>query len=144
MHHNQQIEIGRVTAREVEARIDREEPILFIDARDEKAWAESPFKLPGAVRVEAHDVQNHLREIPPGRGIVPCCTSPNEESSVRVAEELIRWVFDDVRALHGGFDAWRRAGCTLEYKWPEATQGTFTTKVTSEVPLRHQPSRFEQ
>jgi hypothetical protein len=33
--------VGRVSAREVEARIDREEPILFIDARSEKEWTES-------------------------------------------------------------------------------------------------------
>ena len=112
----QQIEIARVTAHEVEARIDRDEPILFVDARDEKAWAASSLKLPGAVRVEADRVADHLHEIPRGRGIVPYCTCPNEECSVRVAEELIRWGFEDVHALHGGFDAWTRAGCTLEHK----------------------------
>jgi hypothetical protein len=52
MHHIQRIEVGRVTAHEVEARIDRDEPILFIEARDKKAWTESNLKLPGAVRVE--------------------------------------------------------------------------------------------
>jgi rhodanese-related sulfurtransferase len=108
--------VGRVSAREVEARIDREEPILFIDARSEKEWTESNLKLPGAVRVEADHVQEHLHEIPPGRGIVPYCACPNAESSLRVAKELLRRGFEDVRALHGGFEAWKRAGYTLELK----------------------------
>ncbi|PYQ00723.1 MAG: hypothetical protein DMF82_21290, partial [Acidobacteria bacterium] len=74
MHGSQQIQVGRVTPHEVEARIDRDEPILFIDARNEKEWTESNLKLPGAVRVEAGRVRDHLHEIPPGRGIVPYCT----------------------------------------------------------------------
>jgi rhodanese-related sulfurtransferase len=116
MHRSQQIEVGRVTPHEVAARIDREEPILFIDARDEKAWTESSLKLPGAVRVEADRVREHLHEIPRGRGIVPYCACPNQESSLRVAEELRRRGFEDVQALEGGFEAWRRARCTLEHK----------------------------
>ena len=116
MRHSQQIDIGRVTAHEVEARIDRDEPILFIDARNEKAWTDSDLKLPGAVRVEADRVMDHLDEIPRGRGIVPYCDCPNQESSVRVAAELKRWGFEDVHPLDGGFDAWKRAGCTLEHK----------------------------
>ena len=116
MHDSQQIEVDRVTAHEVEARIDREEPILFIDARDEKAWSESNLKLPGAVRVEAGRVRDHLHEIPRDRGIIPYCDSPHQESSLRVAEELMRRGFEDVHALEGGFEAWRRARCTLEQK----------------------------
>ena len=116
MHDRYQIEVSRVTAHEVEARIDREEPIVFIDARNEKEWTESNLKLPGAVRVEADRVRDHLHEIPRGRGIVPYCASPNEEASVRVAEELMRRGFADVHALVGGFEAWRRAECTLEHK----------------------------
>ena len=116
MHGSQQIQVGRVTPHEVEARIDRDEPILFIDARNEKEWTESNLKLPGAVRVEAGRVRDHLHEIPPGRGIVPYCTCPNQEASLRVAEELRRRGFTDVQALEGGFDGWKRAGGTLEQK----------------------------
>jgi len=77
---------------------------------------ESNLKLPGAVRVEADRVRDHLHEIPRGRGLVPYCAGPNEEASVRVAEELMRQGFADVHALVGGFEAWKRAGCTLEHK----------------------------
>src|SRR5437867_961361 len=72
--------------------------------------------LPGAVRVEADRVRDHLHEIPRGRGLVPYCAGPNEEASVRVAEELMRQGFADVHALVGGFEAWKRAGRTLEHK----------------------------
>src|SRR5437870_2200876 len=71
MHDSHQIEVGRVTTHEVEARIDRDEPIVFIDARSEEEWAESNLKLPGAVRVEADRVREYLHEIPRGRGVVP-------------------------------------------------------------------------
>jgi rhodanese-related sulfurtransferase len=47
---------------------------------------------------------------------VPYCTCPNQESSLRVAKELRRRGFTDVQALEGGFDAWKRAGGTLEQK----------------------------
>jgi len=116
MHDSHPIEVSRLTAQEVEARIDRDEPIVFIDSRNENEWVESNLKLPGAVRVEADRVRDHLHEIPRGRGLVPYCAGPNEEASVRVAEELMRQGFADVHALVGGFEAWKRAGRTLEHK----------------------------
>jgi rhodanese-related sulfurtransferase len=108
--------VSRVTADEVGARIDRGEPILFVDSRSEEEWTGSELKLPGAVRVEQDHVLDHLFEIPPGRGIVTYCTCPQEKASVGVAQQLMQWGFRDVHALHGGFDAWKRAGCTLEHK----------------------------
>ena len=108
--------VSRVTTDEVGACIDRGEPILFVDSRSEAEWADSPLKLPGAVRVEQDRVDDHLREIPRGRRIVTYCTCPHEEASAGVAQELLQRGFPKVHALSGGFDAWRRAGGTLEHK----------------------------
>jgi len=56
------------------ARLARGEKIVFLDTRNPKAWAEADAKLPGAIRVEADRVGEHVREIPHGRPIVTYCT----------------------------------------------------------------------
>ena len=74
MQNTETTEVGRITAEEVKARVARGEPIVFVDSRNPKAWAESDVKLPGAIRVEADRVRDHLAEIPRGRPIVAYCT----------------------------------------------------------------------
>jgi rhodanese-related sulfurtransferase len=64
----------RATADEVMARLARGEPIVFLDTRNPKAWAASDVKVPGAIRVEADRVREHVAEIPRGRPIVAYCT----------------------------------------------------------------------
>ena len=41
----------RIRAAEVKARLEAGEPILFLDARSEKAWNGSDRKIAGAVRI---------------------------------------------------------------------------------------------
>ena len=67
-------EVTRVTPDEIKQRMDRGEPIAFLDARNPKAWAESDQKLPGAIRVPADEVEAHLSEIPRDRTVVAYCT----------------------------------------------------------------------
>ena len=64
----------KVTIDDIKGRLDRSEPVVFIDTRNAKAWSESNVKLPGAIRVPADQVQAHLKEIPQGRPIVTYCT----------------------------------------------------------------------
>ena len=45
-----------------------------MDSRNPKAWGESDIQLPGAMRVEADRVRDHLSEIPRGASIVAYCT----------------------------------------------------------------------
>lgn len=68
------MEATRVTVEEVKARMDRGEPIVFIDARNPKAWSESDTKLPGAIRVPVDELGQHLKEIPRGRALITYCT----------------------------------------------------------------------
>jgi rhodanese-related sulfurtransferase len=68
------MEVTRVTVDEVKARMDRGEPVLFLDTRNPTAWNESDVKLPGALRVPADEVEQHLKEIPHGRAIITYCT----------------------------------------------------------------------
>ena len=68
------MEATKVSAHEVKAKMDRGETLAFIDARNAKAWDESPVKMPGAIRVPADEVDRHLREIPHDRPIITYCT----------------------------------------------------------------------
>jgi rhodanese-related sulfurtransferase len=64
----------KVTIDDIKGRLDRNEPIVFIDTRNPNAWSESGVKLPGAIHVPVDQVQVHLKEIPQGRPIVTYCT----------------------------------------------------------------------
>lgn len=68
------MEATRVTVDEVKERMDRGEEFTFIDTRNPKAWAEADTTLPGAIRIPADEVNNHLAEIPRDRTVITYCT----------------------------------------------------------------------
>jgi rhodanese-related sulfurtransferase len=68
------MEATRVTVDEVKERMDRGEPLVFVDTRNPQAWSEAETKLPGAIRVPADEVEQHLKEIPHDRTIITYCT----------------------------------------------------------------------
>jgi hypothetical protein len=70
----EEMEPTRVTVDEVRERMNRGEPFAFVDTRNPKAWGESDVKLPGAIRVPADEVEQHLSEIPKDRVVVTYCT----------------------------------------------------------------------
>jgi rhodanese-related sulfurtransferase len=107
---------NRISPEEVNARVLAGEPIVFVDARNDQAWASSDRKIPGAVRVPADDVESHLNEVNRAATIVVYCTCFNEESSLRAAEKLKENGYSRIFALRGGFDAWVAAGYPLETK----------------------------
>ena|SRR5258708_39923145 len=66
--------VARITAEEAKARVDRGEPIAFVDTRNPKAWAESDVRLPGAVRVPLDEVARYASRVPKDRSVVTYCT----------------------------------------------------------------------
>ena len=68
------MEPTRVTADEVVERMSRGEQFTFVDTRNPHSWGESDVKLPGAVRVPADEVEQHLEEIPRNRAVITYCT----------------------------------------------------------------------
>ena len=68
------MEATRVTADEVKERMDRGEQFTFVDTRNPQAWGEAETKLPGALRVPAGEVEQHLSEIPRDRVVITYCT----------------------------------------------------------------------
>lgn len=65
---------SRINVDDVRSRLDRGEDIFFIDTRNPTAWGEAETKLPGAIRVPADQVEQHLGDIPRDRPIVTYCT----------------------------------------------------------------------
>lgn len=68
------METTRITVDEAKQRMDRGEPLVFIDSRNAEAWAKASDKLPGAIRIPADQVDKHLNEIARDRAIVTYCT----------------------------------------------------------------------
>jgi rhodanese-related sulfurtransferase len=110
------IEVTRVTIDEIKERMDRGEQFTFIDARNSEAWAEADTKLPGALRITADELEQHLSEISHERTVITYCTCPHEASSAEVAQKLSARGFRNVHPLFIGFEAWEKAGLPLEPK----------------------------
>ena len=68
------MEATRVTVDEMKQRMDRGEAFTFVDTSNPKAWAEAETKLPGALRIPAEEVEQHLNEIPHDRSVITYCT----------------------------------------------------------------------
>lgn len=68
------MEATRVTIDEIKERMDRGEEFTFVDSRNPRAWADAELKLPGAIRVPADEVEQHLAEIPHDRTVITYCT----------------------------------------------------------------------
>ena len=68
------MEATRVTVDEIKERMDRGEQFAFVDTRNPQAWGEAETKLPGAIRVPAGEVKQHLGEIPHDRAVITYCT----------------------------------------------------------------------
>jgi len=68
------MEATRVTAEEVKERMARGEQFTFVDTRNPQAWGEADTKLPGAVRVPADEVDQHLSEIQRDHTVITYCT----------------------------------------------------------------------
>ena len=64
----------RVTVEEVMERLNRGEEMQFLDTRNPKAWGEADTKLPGAIRIPADEVEQHLAGLKRDRTIITYCT----------------------------------------------------------------------
>ena len=67
-------EATRITADELQERMNRGEQFTILDNRNPKAWAEAGTKLPGALRVPGEEIEKHLNEIPRDRAVITYCT----------------------------------------------------------------------
>jgi rhodanese-related sulfurtransferase len=67
------MEPSRINPVQAKSEIDRGKEILFIDTRNEKAWAQSNWKLPGAMRIPAGEIELKSHLLPRDKLIVTYC-----------------------------------------------------------------------
>jgi 3-mercaptopyruvate sulfurtransferase SseA len=69
-----EVDVPRITAKEVKDRLDKGQAITFVDARSESAWEEAVAKIPGAIRVPPDEAQKYISDVPKGNPVVVYCT----------------------------------------------------------------------
>jgi rhodanese-related sulfurtransferase len=65
---------NRMSPEEVNARALAGEPIVFVDTRNAKAWAESDQKIPHAIRATSDDIESHTSDIDRDATVITYCT----------------------------------------------------------------------
>ncbi|HUM17716.1 MAG TPA: trypsin-like peptidase domain-containing protein [Candidatus Nitrosotalea sp.] len=89
---------------------------LILDARRTDLYEALPLKIKDSIRVAPEDLANSLAglDLDMTRPVVAYCSCPDEETSAKVARELRKMGFKDVRILKGGLGAWTNAGLPIE------------------------------
>lgn len=105
---------ARIEAQELKEMMDAGEEVLVVDLRQSFDLAADPQQIPGSVRLDPSDIEDHVDLIPRDREIILYCTCPNEATSARVALLLRRHGIDRVRPLNGGLDSWRKLDFPVE------------------------------
>ena len=59
---------------EVRTRLDRGEPLVFVDARSPDSWGKAKTQIPGSVRVPPDEAAAHAGSVPRGRAVITYCT----------------------------------------------------------------------
>jgi rhodanese-related sulfurtransferase len=99
-----------VTAEELKAKLAKKEPVTILDVRSSSDFSDSDNKIKGSIHVKLRKLQSRLT-VPPLNNIsresevVTYCACPNDEASIRAAQELMNAGFKRVRVLKGGWVA---------------------------------------
>lgn len=108
-----------VTAEELKTKLTRNEPVTILDVRGSSDFGNADNKIKGAIHVKVRKLQSRLglpplKNIPRDSEVVTYCACPNDESSIRAAQELINAGFKRARALKGGWVAWKKINGQVE------------------------------
>lgn len=112
--HAQKPVIGTITAEELKAKIDNNDPVTIIDVRGAEGYAASNTTIKGAFHFKVRRIRSRLKyaplkDLPKDREIVTYCACPADESSITAATTLQEAGFTRVRVLKGGWSEWLKA-----------------------------------
>ena len=110
-----------LTAEELKAKLAKNESVTVIDVRATNEFGESENKIKGAIHVKLRKLQSRLalpplKNVPHDSEVVTYCACPNDEASIRAAQLLMTAGFKRVRALRGGWVAWKKTNGQVESK----------------------------
>jgi membrane protein DedA with SNARE-associated domain/rhodanese-related sulfurtransferase len=104
----------RITPEELKRKMDAGEKIAIFDMRNRLDRETDPVRIPGAFHMLPEYVELQPEDIRFDQEIALYCTCPNEATSARMALQLRRMGFTNVRPLEGGLNAWRERHLPLE------------------------------
>ena len=108
------LRMARITAVDLHALTQARPELLIVDARAKTIQKLDPFRLPGARVLSVEKLDSSVAGWPRDQQVVMYCSCPNEISAALMARRFMRLGFTHVTPLHGGIDAWRRAGFAVE------------------------------
>jgi rhodanese-related sulfurtransferase len=108
-------EVERITVDELKSKLAKNESLIIIDVRGSDYDA-SDSRIKGAMRIAPAELKAHLGDIPRDREIVTYCACATDGGAMKAAKLLKENGFKQVRALRGGWNAWRESGGAVEPK----------------------------
>jgi rhodanese-related sulfurtransferase len=117
LRHHAQVqkppEVTFITAEELKAKVDANQPVTLIDVRSSEGYAASSTTMKGALHFKVRKLKTRLglaplKDLPKDREIVTYCACPKDQSSIAAAQILQAGGFTRVKVLQGGWHEWLR------------------------------------
>lgn len=108
------LRIARITPSELHERMGSGESVVVVDLRHSMEFESEPETIPGAVHMDAADLEEAVEVIPRDREIVLFCSCPNEATAAQMAMRLRNHGITRIRPLAGGLAGWREQGFPLQ------------------------------
>jgi membrane protein DedA with SNARE-associated domain/rhodanese-related sulfurtransferase len=104
--------LAGITPDQLRDKLLAREEILILDLQGRAKQVPGLVAIPGAIRVDPYHLRRYRRQyrdvdLPTNREVILYSASPSEFTSARVALELRRRGFENVRPLVGDLQAWR-------------------------------------
>jgi membrane protein DedA with SNARE-associated domain/rhodanese-related sulfurtransferase len=115
------LKISRITPEELKEKIDAGEDVLVVDLRHSLDFEANPETIPGALHIDAADLEEAYDVIPRDREIVLFCACPNEVTAARLALLLRSKGITRIRPLSEGYEGWRSRGFPLSLAKDESS-----------------------
>ncbi|MBZ5661956.1 MAG: VTT domain-containing protein [Acidobacteriia bacterium] len=107
------LRIARITPEELKGKIDAGEDVIIVDLRHALEFEAQPETIPGALHMDAAELEEASEAIPRDREIVLFCACPNEVTAARLALLLRSHGITRIRPLAEGYEGWRSRGFPL-------------------------------
>jgi len=106
----QKLKIARITPEELKEKMDAGEDVIIVDLRHALDFVAQPESIPGALHMDAAELEEAYQVIPRDREIVLFCACPNEVTAARLALLLRSKGITRIRPLAEGYEGWRSRG----------------------------------
>jgi rhodanese-related sulfurtransferase len=109
------LNIARISPEELKRKMDDGEDVIIVDLRHAIDFDAQPESIPGAIHMDAAELEEAYEVIPRDREIVLFCACPNEVTAARLALLLRSKGITRIRPLAGGYDGWRSRGFPMTF-----------------------------